>query len=38
MVCVHVAGDIYQLLGLCEHDGAHFGSITGGKFDRLIDC
>ena len=30
--------DIYQLLGLCEHDDANFGSIKGGKFDRLCDC
>jgi len=38
VVWIHVAENIYQLLGLCEHDNANFGSVKGGKFDRLSDC
>jgi len=30
--------DIYQLLGLCEHDDAQAGSVKVGKFDWLSDC
>ena len=37
MVWVHVADDIYQLWGLCEHDDAYFGSIKCWKFYRLND-
>ena len=38
MVWIHVAENIYQLLGLYELDDAHFGSVKGGKFDGLSDC
>ena len=35
VVWMHVAEDIYHLSGFCEHYDVHFGSIEGGKFDRL---
>ena len=38
VVWTHVAEDIYQLWGFCEHDDAHFGSVECGKFDSLTDC
>ena len=38
VVWIHVAEDIYQLWGFCEHDDAHFGSVECGKFDSLSDC
>jgi len=37
VVWIHVPEDIYQLLGLCEHDDERCGSIKCGKFDRLSD-
>ena len=38
VVWMHVAEDIYQLWGFCEHDDAHFDSVEYGKFDSLSDC
>ena len=38
MVWMHVAEDIYHLWGFYEYDDAHFGSVEGGKFDKLSDC
>jgi hypothetical protein len=37
VVCINFSEVIYQLLGLCEHDDVHFGSVKGGKFDRLSE-
>jgi hypothetical protein len=38
VVWIYVAEVIYQLLGLCEHGDVRFGSVKGGKFDRLNEC
>jgi hypothetical protein len=35
VVWIHVAEVIYHLLGLCELDDEHFGSVKCGKFDSL---